>query len=473
MADHYDVVVIGAGPGGYVAAIRAAQLGLKAAIVEKDAAGGLCLNWGCVPSKALLAAAELVNLFGRAGEFGITYKDLTADLGIAVDRSREVVTKMVGGVETLLSQNKVTTIHGTARLTGPTTIDVTGAGEIQAMNIILATGGVARSLPSLPIDGERVITSREALTLRTPPASVVIVGGGPIGVEFAYLYRAYGAEVTVVELLPRLLPNEDEDVSRELERAFTSQGIKVMTSTRVDSVATAAAGATVSVTSGKQRSELQAERVLVGVGFDANTAGLGLEEIGVELERGFVKVDDHCRTNLPSVWAVGDVTGRLQLAHVASHQGVTAVEAIAGRNPPPINYDAMPRAVYCQPQVASLGLTEAQARERGHEVKTGRFPFRANGKALASGDTEGFIKLVADAETNALLGYHMVGHGVTELLGEASLATVLEATTRELSYAVYAHPTLSEAIKEAALAIGGEAIHYYSSPRQTAAAGRT
>ena len=462
----YDVAIIGAGPGGYVAAIRAAQLGLRTAIIEKDRVGGLCLNWGCIPSKALLYGAELVNLFKRAPEFGIGYSDLTADLGVSVERSRDIVARFVAGVESLLQQNGVNVLHGTARLEAPGRVRVQpDGGIVEAANVFVATGGFSRSLPNGPVDGDTVITSREALELRQPPTSIVIVGGGAIGVEFAYLYRAYGSEVTLVEYLPHLLPNEDEEVSRQLERSFREAGVVVRTGTRVDAVATRSGGVTVAVSQDGKQEQLEAEKALIGVGFGSNSEGLGLAEIGVQLERGAVKVDDFCRTSVPGVWAIGDVTGKLLLAHVASHQGVTAVEKIAGLDPPPLDYDKMPRAVYCQPQVASLGLTETQAAERGISVRTGRFPFRANGKALGTGDPEGFVKVVVDARTSEVLGYHMIGHNVTEMLGEASLGSVLETTNSELSYAVHAHPTLSEALKEAALAVTGASIHFYA-PRK-------
>ena len=467
MPEPYDVAVIGAGPGGYVAAIRAAQLGLRTAIVERDAVGGLCLNWGCIPSKALLYSAELLNLYKRGPEFGITTGEVSGDLGTAIDRSREVVAKFVSGVETLLQQNKVDLIRGTARLDGPGRVRVEPSGQtIEASNVIIATGGVTRSLPGLTVDGERVLTSREALALRDVPASVVIVGGGAIGVEFGYIYRSYGAEVTIVEALPHLLPNEDEDVSRQLERSFAAMGISILAGASVEDVQAGSEGVTVVVKTGAQAQELRAERVLVGVGFGANCDSLGLTEVGVELERGWVKVDGYCETSVPGIWAIGDVTGKLLLAHVASQQGVTAVEKIAGVEPQPLDYEKMPRAVYCQPQVASLGITEAQARARGIDVVTGRFPFRASGKAMAIGETEGFVKLVVDKATRAVLGYHIIGHGATEMLGEASLGAMLETTPSELGYAVHAHPTLSEALKEAALAVTGDAIHFYS-PRRT------
>jgi dihydrolipoamide dehydrogenase len=467
MPDQYDVAVIGAGPGGYVAAIRAAQLGLRTAIIEKDAVGGLCLNWGCIPSKALLYAAELLNLYKRGPEFGISTGEITADLAVAVDRSRDVVAKFVGGVETLLQQNKVELLRGAARLEGPGRVRIDPAGDvIEARNVIIATGAAPRSLPGLVPDGDRVITSREALALRQPPKSIVVVGGGAIGVEFGYLYRSYGAEVTIVEALPHLLPNEDENVSRQLERSFTSMGVAVLSGATVEAARVAADGVRIAVKSGAESRELTAERVLVGAGFAPSTGSLGLDTAGVRLdERGWIDVDDYCQTSVPGVWAVGDATGKLLLAHVASQQGVTAVEKIAGLEPPPLDYEKMPRAVYCQPQVASLGITEAQARTRGLEVLTARFPFRANGKAMAIGETDGFVKLVVDASSRAVLGYHVIGHGATEMLGEASLGTVLETTPAELGYAVHAHPTLSEALKEAALAISGEGIHFYTPKR--------
>lgn len=461
----YDVAVIGSGPGGYVAAIRAAQLGLKAAVIEKDNIGGLCLNWGCIPSKALLYSAELINLFQRGPEFGIGFENLTADLSVSVNRSRDVVAKFVNGVETLLNQNKVDIIKGTATVTGPHAVKVEPSGEIiQAKNIIVAAGGFTRSLPNVAIDGVNIITSREALELKDRPKSIIIVGGGAIGVEFGYLYKSYGADVTIVEVLPRLLPNEDEDVSRQLERSFRGMGFNIKTSTKVESITTGE-GVKVVVSSGDKTETLEAEKVLIGIGFGPNTEKLGLDKVGVELERGWVKIDDYCQTNVPSIWAIGDVTGKLLLAHVASHQGTTAVEKIAGHNPPPLEYVNVPRAVYCQPQVASLGLTESQAVEKGYEVRTGRFPFRANGKSMAIGENEGFVKIVTDKATGQILGWHIIGHNATEMLGEATMGSLLESTNVELGYAVHAHPTMSEAIKEAALAVTGEAIHFYAPKR--------
>ena len=459
----YDVAILGGGPGGYVAAIRAAQLGLKAVVIEEERVGGLCLNWGCIPSKALLWNAELVRLFHESEEFGITYDALHIDLAKAIDRSRKVVDRMVTGVEFLLKKNKVPVINGRGRLTGRNEIAVEPNGDaVEAEQIIIATGAHARSLPGVEIDGETVITSREALELRDRPESIVIVGGGPIGAEFAYFYRAYGAEVTVIELLDHLLPLEDEEISRQLERAFKQQKIAYRTGAKVAGITTSNGKATVAVAVDNRDEEIVADKVLIGIGMDANTDGLGLEEAGVELEHGFVRIDERMRTSADGIFAIGDVTGKLLLAHVASAQGVVAVETIAGREPLPLEYEKLPRCTYCQPQVASLGLTEAQARERGLEVKVGTFPYRGNGKAIALGRTDGLVKLVTDAATREIVGYHMIGQDATELLAEASLGSVLEATPRELGWAVHAHPTLSEVVKEAALAVDGEAIHFWT-----------
>ncbi len=462
----YDIAVLGGGPGGYVAAIRAAQLGLKAAVIEEERLGGLCLNWGCIPSKALLWNAELVHLFRESADFGITYDALHIDMGAAIDRSRSVVDRMVKGVEFLLKKNKVAVISGRGRLTDATTVAVEPSGDaieaVEAGAIIIATGAHARSLPGVEIDGETVITSREALLLREPPESIVIVGGGPVGAEFAYFYRAYGSDVTIIELLDRLLPLEDETISSQLERAFKKQGIAYRTGARVEGVDVTNGRATVSISMNGQQEELAADKVLVGIGMAGNTDGLGLEDASVTVERSFIQINERMATNVPGVYAIGDVTGRLLLAHVASAQGVIAAEAIAGREPPPLDYEKMPRCTYCQPQVASLGLTEAQARERGIEVKIGSFPYRGNGKAIAMNKIDGVAKLVADAATGEILGYHIIGQDATELLAEASLGSALETTPRELGWAVHAHPTLSEIVKEAALAVDGEAIHFWT-----------
>lgn len=459
----YDLGIIGAGPGGYVAAIRAAQLGLKPVLIEQDRVGGLCLNWGCIPGKALLFNAELVNLSRRSEEFGIVHDNLRLDLARAVDRSREVVDRTVKGVEFLLRKNGVKVVRGSGKFIGQHEIGVQPSGDvIEAEHIIVATGGVARTLPGIEIDGRTVMTSREALELREVPESIAIVGGGPIGVEFAYFYRAYGSEVTIIEMLDHLLPLEDEDIGRELERAFKQQGISCLTKAKVEDLRRARGKARLAVTIDGREQEVVAERVLMGIGIAANSSGL--EELGVELDKGFIKVDGAMRTSDPNICAIGDVTGKLMLAHAASAQGVVAVESIAGLKPPEPDYARMPRCTYCQPQVASCGLTEAEARERRSRVRVGRFPFRANGKAAAVGRDEGFVKLVIDGDYGEVLGCHIIGPEATELIAEACLALAIEGTASDLAWTVHAHPTLSEALKEAALVAQGRGIHFWSEP---------
>ena len=461
----YDVAIIGGGPGGYVAAIRAAQLGLKAALIEKERVGGVCLNWGCIPSKALLYNAELVRLFRRSQEFGISHDNLRVDFAAAVDRSRQVVERMVSGVEFLLQKNKVDVVSGAGTLKSKSEVAVEPEGRVvEADNVIIASGGFARTLPDVQIDGSTVITSREALELREVPESVAIVGGGPIGVEFAYVYSSYGARVTIIEMLDHLLPLEDEDVSRQLERSFKQQGIGYMTRATLRELHVVDGKAQLVVSSGGRDQELTAGKALIAIGFGGNSDGLGLDVAGVATERGFVQVDDRMNTSVDGVYAIGDVTGKLMLAHVASDQGVIAVEGIAGLDPAKPDYAKMPRCTYCRPQVASCGLTEKQAREQGYQVKTGRFPFRANGKAMASADTDGFVKVVAESDYGQVLGVHIVGPEATDLIAEAALALGMESTVGDVSRTVHAHPTLSEAVKEAALAAEGKAIHFWSEP---------
>jgi dihydrolipoamide dehydrogenase len=456
----YDVVVVGAGPGGYVAAIRAGQLGLKTAVVEADEVGGVCLNWGCIPSKSLLRNAEVLSLFKRASEFGISYDNLSYDFGTAISRSRTVVRRLTNGVKSLLKKNKVDLVNGFARLEDANTIAVDGdARTITAKNIIVATGTRPRPVPGLEIDGDVVISSREALELPEAPSPVVIVGGGATGVEFAYLYRAYDAEVTVVEMLPHLLPSEDEEISRQLERSFSRQGIKALTGSRVTDVKRTPDGVSLSVETPDGSASLDCRRVLVAAGVQGNTDGIGLEDVGVEVERSFISVDDTMRTSVPNVYAIGDVTGRMLLAHVAMAQGVLAVEGIAGIRSPALDYKKMPRATYCNPQVTSFGYTEKEAGEMERSVKIGKFPFQANGKALALGESEGMVKLVVDADTDEIIGAHMIGPEVTEVLPEIAVTGMLEGSVNELGLLVHSHPTLSEAVKEAALAANGEAIH--------------
>ena len=460
MAGEYDLVVIGAGPGGYVAAIRAAQLGLKTVIVERDALGGVCLNWGCIPSKALLKNAEVVSYFNRAEEFGLKFDNFSADYAAAVDRSRKVVERNVRGVAYLLRKNEVEHITGEATLRGNGVVEVAPEGQrLQAKNIIIATGARPRTIPPLPVDGERVITSKEAIVLEDLPQSIVIVGGGAIGLEFAYLYRMYGVEVTVVELLPRLAPNEDGEISRQVERSFGRHRINIMTGAGVTGVSQSAAGLKVAVAKDGTEQTLACDQVLVAIGVQPNSENLGLEALGVATEGGYIQVDDGMATNVPGVYAIGDVTGKLALAHVASAQATVAVETIAGLEPQPLDYAMMPRATYCQPQIASFGLTEAQAVEAGHDIKVGKFNVQANGKALGMGETDGMIKLVVDSRYGEILGAHLVGPEVTELLGELSLTRLLEGTTLELGWLTHAHPTISEIIKEAALDAEGRAVH--------------
>ena len=460
MDSNYDLAVIGSGPGGYVAAIRAGQLGLKTAIIEKEALGGVCLNWGCIPSKSLLKNAEILSYINRADEFGLKFDNFHADYSVAIDRSRKVVDRNTKGVDFLLKKNKVDQIYGTGKLAGAGKVEVSPDGTIvEAKNIILATGSRPRSIPPLPIDGDRVITSRESIVLSELPSSVVIVGGGAIGVEFAYIYRMYGVEVTVVELLPRLVPNEDEDISAQLERAFKKQRINVLTGAGVTGVQTRPDGVTVNIDQDGTAKSLECDKVLVAIGVQPNMEGLGLEELSIATEKSGITVDDVFSTNIPGVYAIGDVTGKMPLAHVASAQAVAAVEHIAGMETQPLDYAYMPRATYCQPQIASFGLTEAQARERGHEVKVGTFNVMANGKALAMGETDGLVKLVVDARYGELLGGHMIGPEVTELLGELSMTRMLEGTTLQLGWAVHPHPSISEMLKEAALSAQGRALH--------------
>lgn len=460
MAD-YDVVVIGAGPGGYVAAIRAAQLGMSTAVIEDDNLGGVCLNWGCIPSKALLRNAEVLELVKNADEYGISVGEVSYDYGKAIDRSRQVVRRLTGGVGSLLRKNGVEHISGYGTLRSANSIAIDGAERaISAENIIIATGARARQIPGIPIDGETVLTSREAIVLPEVPQRVVIVGGGAIGVEFADIYHSYGAEVMIIEMLPRLVPLEDEEISQSLERVFRRRGIQYKTGAMVGGVAVTDGVATVTVTDADStESEIECDKVLVAIGVQGNSDGIGLEDAGVSVERGFIPVDEEMRTNVQGIYAIGDVTGKLPLAHVASAQGVTAAEAIAGMNPMPLDYTLMPRATYCRPQIASFGLTEQQAADAGYSYKVGRFPMAASGKALAMGEANGMVKLVVDTEVGELLGAHMIGPEATELLGEVGLSRLLEGTTTELGWLVHPHPTISETIKEAALAVEGEAIH--------------
>ena len=465
MSETYDITIIGAGPGGYVAAIRAAQLGLNVALVEKEHLGGVCLNWGCIPTKALLRNAEVVSLLDQGREFGFSVSDVELDFTAAVDRSRKISERLVKGVGLLMRKNNVEVIEGRGALKSANVVEVAmndgGTRTIETENVIVATGAHARSIPGITPDGERVMTYRSAIVLRDLPDSTVIVGAGPIGMEFAQVWSSYGTEVTVVEMLPHAVPLEDEEISKIVERAFRrNRRVQIMTSTRVQDIAVSADGVRVTVATNDDEEEiLEAERALIAIGVQPNSDGIGLEDVGVHTERGNIVVDDHLRTNVDGIYAIGDVTGKMALAHVASAQGIIAVETIADVETRPLDYDAVPRCTYCHPQVASFGISEAEAVEQGHEVKVGKFPFRPNGKALALGERDGFVKIVAEATTGEILGAHLVGPEVTELLPELVLARTWELTPEEIARAVHAHPTLSEALMEAAHGVFGKPIH--------------
>ena len=462
MAEH-DIAVIGGGPGGYVAAIRAAQLGKSVVLVEKERVGGLCLNWGCIPSKALLWNAEVVNLVRDADTYGIGVSGATFDMAKAIDRSRQIVDQMVKGVEFLLKKNGVRTITGAATFESPKRLRVAGLDEaIDAKNVIVATGARPRTLPGLATDGETILNSSQAIVLKEQPKSVVIVGGGPIGVEFAQFWRAYGVDITILEALDHLLPLEDEDISVQLERAYKKQGIKYVTGASVAGADARNGRATVTYTANGKEQQVEADKVLVGIGFEANVEGLGLDKIKAKVEKNWLQTDDNLMTTAQGVYAIGDVTGRMNLAHVASAMGVMVVERLAGVESPSLDYVKMPRATFCQPEVASIGLTEKQAREKGYDVKTGSFPVRANGRAKAINMQDGMVKIVSDAKYGEMLGVHIVGPLASEMLATASIAMTLEATPRELGWNVMAHPTLGEVVKEAALAVNGEAIHFWT-----------
>jgi len=460
----YDVVVIGAGPGGYVCAIRAAQLGLKTAIIDKQWLGGVCLNVGCIPSKALLRNAEVAHtLRERSKEFGFSFDNLKLDYGVAQKRSRQVSDRLTRGVAFLMKKNAIDVIMGTAKLTAPGTIGVTGSDgkeqEVKAKNIVIATGSSATRIPGIEIDGQRVVTYLEAIMQSKLPASAVIIGAGAIGVEFATIWNSYGVDVTLVEMLPRIVPLEDEEISAELTKAFNKRGIKTMVGTKVLGVAASEQGVTVKVSGAEGEKTLTADQTLVAIGFRPNSANLGLAEAGIQLSpRGHVEIDEHMATNVPGVWAIGDVTGKLLLAHSASAQGIVCAENIAGVETVTLDYTMMPRATYCQPQVASFGLTEAQAKEKGYQVKVGRFPFQANGKALGLGDYVGFAKIITDAKYGEILGAHLIGPEVSELLPELTLAQRMEMTAAEIARNIHAHPTLSEVLMEAAAGAEGQSI---------------
>ena len=470
MADTYDLIVLGSGPGGYVAAIRGAQLGLKVAIVERENLGGICLNWGCIPTKALLRSAEVLHNMKHAAAYGLAADNIRADLDAVVKRSRGVAKQLNQGVTHLMKKNKITVHIGSGKLLGGGKVEVTGdkgAETISAKHIIVATGARARDLPFAKADGERIWTYRHAMTPKVMPTKLLVIGSGAIGIEFASFYNDMGAEVTVVEMLDRVVPVEDADVSTFLEKALTKQGMKILTGAGVESITTSAAGVKAKI-KGKDGKVTEGDfsHVIVAVGIIANTENIGLETLGVKAERGIIAIDDYGRTNVPGVWAIGDVTPGPWLAHKASHEGVIAVESIAKElgnkevHPHAMDRRNIPGCTYCHPQIASVGLTEAKAKEAGYQVKVGNFPFIGNGKAIALGEPEGFVKTVFDAKTGELLGAHMIGAEVTELIQGYVVGKTLETTEAELIATVFPHPTLSEMMHEAVLSAYGRAIHF-------------
>ena len=463
---NYDLIVVGSGPGGYVAAIRASQLGLKTAIVERESLGGICLNWGCIPTKALIKSAQVFNYIKHAEDYGITVKDAKADFSKVIDRSRNVANGMSKGVTFLMKKNKIDVIMGTGKLVRGKKVEVTAADgktqTLEAKNIILATGGRARQLPNLPIDGKNIIGYREAMTLPKQPKSIVVVGAGAIGVEFAYVYNAMGTEVTVVEFMEQgLVPREDKDISKELTRTFKKEGINVRANTSVEKVDTKGKGCTVTLKDRKtgKTEELKCDVVLSAVGVAPNTENLGLETLGIKTDRGMVEVDKFYQTNVDGIYAIGDITKGPALAHVASAEGIICVEKIAGHHPEPIDYNNIPGCTYCIPEIASVGYTEVTAKEAGYEIKVGKFPFSASGKASAAGAKTGFVKVIFDAKYGEFLGAHMIGMNVTEMIAEVVVARKLETTGHEIIKSIHPHPTMSEAVMEAAAAAYDEVIH--------------
>jgi dihydrolipoamide dehydrogenase len=461
---NYDVIILGSGPGGYVTAIRASQLGFKTAVIEKSELGGVCLNWGCIPTKALLKSAQVFEYINHASDYGITVTGGSADFGAVVKRSRDVAGGMSKGVQFLMKKNKIDVIAGYGKVKAGKKVEVTDSDNkvstYEAKHIIIATGARSRELPNLKQDGKKIIGYREAMVLPSMPKSMVVVGSGAIGVEFAYFYAAMGTKVTVVEYLPNIVPVEDEEVSKQLERSFKKIGIEVMTNASVESVDTAGAGCKVKV-KGKDGAEkiLDCDIVLSAVGIASNIENIGLEETGIATDKGKILVNKWCETNIPGYYAIGDVIGTQALAHVASAEGITCVEKIAGLHVEPIDYKNIPGCTYCQPEIASVGYTEKAAKDAGFEIKVGKFPFSASGKAKAGGNADGFVKLIFDAKYGELLGAHMIGANVTEMIAELVVARKLETTGHEIIKAVHPHPTMSEAVMEAAAAAYGEVIH--------------
>ena len=462
---NYDLIVIGSGPGGYVAAIRASQLGLKTAIIEKESLGGICLNWGCIPTKALLKSAQVFEYLNHASEYGIRVpKGGEVDFNSVINRSRSIADGMSKGVQFLMKKNKIDVVMGTGKLKAKGVVSVVlndgTAKELTATNIIVATGGRSRELPNLKQDGKKIIGYRQAMVLQQKPTSMVVVGSGAIGIEFAYFYNAIGTKVTVVEFLDNIVPLEDEEVSKQLGRSLKKQGINIMTSSVVESVDTSGDGCKVNVKSPNgDLLVLECDIVLSAVGMSTNLEGIGLEEVGVKTDKGKVLVDDYYKTNIDGVYAIGDIVKGQSLAHVASAEGIICVEKIAGHHPEPLNYNNIPGCTYCSPEVASVGYTEKAAREAGYEIKVGKFPFSASGKASAAGAKDGFVKVIFDAKYGEFLGAHMIGMNVTEMIAEVVTARKLEATGHEIIKSVHPHPTMSEAVMEAAADAYGEVIH--------------
>ncbi len=464
MSEPFDLIILGSGPGGYVAAIRASQLGMKVAIVERERLGGICLNWGCIPTKALLRTSEIYHYMQHAGDYGLSATNIGFDLAKVTERSRKVAAQLNGGVKGLMKKHKVTVVEGTGTLKSATELTViTGdqTRKLTAPNIIIATGARARDLPGVPADGKRIWTYRHAMVPPEMPTNLLVIGSGAIGIEFASFYSDMGAKVTVVEMLDRILPVEDEEVSAFMDKALTKQGMRILTATKVSDIKPGATEVTATITTVDGKATTEAfSHVIVAIGIVPNTENIGLEALGIATDRGHIVNDGHGRTNVPGIWAIGDVAGAPWLAHKASHEGIIAVETIAGHHVHPIDKAGIPGCTYSRPQVASVGMTETKAKAAGHSVKVGKFPFIGNGKAIALGEAEGFIKTVFDAATGELLGAHMVGAEVTELIQGYVIARQLETTEEQLIHTVFAHPTLSEMMHESVLAAYGRALHY-------------
>ena len=459
---NFDLIVLGSGPGGYVTAIRASQLGLKTAIVEKENLGGVCLNWGCIPTKALLKSAQVFEYLNHASDYGLSAENVSYDFDKVIGRSRGVAESMSKGVQFLMKKNNIEVINGYGSLLPGKQVKVTSTDKVStvsATNIVIATGARSRELPSLPQDGVKVIGYREAMTLKSQPKKLVVVGSGAIGIEFAYFYNSMGTEVTVVEYQPNIVPVEDEEISKQLERNFKKAGINILTSAEVTSVDTSGEGVKVTVKTAKEEQVIEADIVLSAVGIKSNIENIGLEDVGIITDRDKILVNEFYQTNIPGYYAIGDVTPGQALAHVASAEGILCVEKIAGMNVEPIDYGNIPGCTYCSPEIASVGMTEKQAKEKGFDIKVGKFPFSASGKAKASGNSDGFVKVIFDTKYGEWLGCHMIGAGVTDMIAEAVVARKLETTGHEILKAVHPHPTMSEAVMEAVAAAYDEVIH--------------